>query len=138
VAEMARVTRPGGLVAAVMEPDYGGTIHHPENPVADRLFADDAIRRRGGDPHMGRKLRALFANARLDTEVGLLNPKIPSCAEDLETYRQDGHLYRKWLLGAGMEPKDVDAWQAEYEASLRAGTQFSFLPLFYAIGRHQR
>lgn len=135
VREMARVTKPGGRVVAAMEPDYGGKIHWPENPMVDHVFADEAIRRRGGDPHMGRKLRALFVRAGLDASVGLLNPRVPSCEDDLETYRAERSMYRKMLLYSGVLQKAVEAWEAEYVASLEDGTQFNWLPMFYATGR---
>jgi SAM-dependent methyltransferase len=135
VREMARVVRPGGLVVAVMEPDYGGKIHFPENPMVDHVFADEMIRRRGGDPHMGRKLRALFARAGLAVQVGLLNPQVPSCEEDLGRYEAERGMYRRMLLYSGVLQKAVEAWEAEYVASLKDGTQFNFLPMFYAVGR---
>ena len=43
VNEMARVTKPGGIVLASLEPDYGGKLHFPENPKIDSIFAGAAI-----------------------------------------------------------------------------------------------
>lgn len=60
VNEMTRVTKKGGTVLASLEPDYGGKIHWPEQPQIDQLFAGEAIKKKGGDPHIGRKLRMLF------------------------------------------------------------------------------
>ena len=82
VDEMARVTKIGGIVLASLEPDYGGKLHYPENPKVDPIFAGDAIREKGGDPHIGRKLRYLFVKAGLKTEVGTGNNRIWSCKED--------------------------------------------------------
>ena len=135
VAEMRRVTRPGGTVVAAMEPDYGGKIHEPENPVVDHVFADTAIRARGGDPHMGRKLRALFVLAGLATETGLLNPVVPSCEEDLLAYQAERQMYRAMLAASGLAHAQIDDWEQQYLASLRQGSQMNFLPMFYAVGR---
>jgi ubiquinone/menaquinone biosynthesis C-methylase UbiE len=133
VAEMARVVRPGGTVLAAMEPDYGGKMHWPENPVVDQVFQGDMIRRKGGDPHAGRKLRAWFVKAGLEPEIGLSNPRVPSCAEDLASYEVERGFYRKALLQNGLIEREIDAWEREYVDSLRSGEQFNFLPLFYAL-----
>ena len=67
VNEMARVVKTGGVVLASLEPDYGGKLHFPENTKIDPIFAGLAIKEKGGDPHIGRKLRFLFVRAGLDT-----------------------------------------------------------------------
>lgn len=134
VAEMARVTQRGGRVLASMEPDYGGKIHYPENPIVDQIFQGDLIRRKGGDPHAGRKLRKWFVEADLEAEVGLSNPAIPSCEEDLENYEVEKGFYRRALLQSGLTNAQVDAWEREYLESLRARVQLNYLPLFYAVG----
>jgi hypothetical protein len=103
--------------------------------MVDHVFADEAIRRRGGDPHMGRKLRSVFVRAGLETRVGLLNAEVPACEEDLETYRIERGMYRRMLLYSGVLQKAVEAWEQEYVQSLEAGVQFNYLPMFYAIGR---
>ena len=76
INEMVRVTKPNGKVLASLEPDYGGKIHYPENPKVDPLFSGEAIIKKGGDPHIGRKLRALFITAGLETIIGIGNNRI--------------------------------------------------------------
>ena len=67
LAEMVRVTRPGGVVA-VVDTDDGGLVVHPEpDGFAELLAASFAAQRdRGGDRHVGRKLRAMIAAAGLE------------------------------------------------------------------------
>lgn len=132
--ELARVTRPGGRVLASMEPDYGGKVHYPENPIVDQVFQGRMIERKGGDPHAGRKLRTFFVRAGLETEVGLSNPRIPSCDEDLASYEVEKGFYRRALQDAGLKIAEINAWERDYVASLREGTQLNYLPLFYALG----
>lgn len=132
--EMARVVRPGGRVLASMEPDYGGKMHHPENPVIDQVFQGGMIERKGGDPHAGRKLRTYLVEAGLATVVGLSNPQIPSCDEDLESYELEKGFYRRALQEAGLDRSRIQAWEREYLRSLRQGTQLNYLPLFFALG----
>lgn len=135
VAEMARVVRPGGVVVASLEPDYGGKVHFPENPLIDLVFQGEGIRRRGGDPHAGRQLRSHFVKAGLDTQVGLATAEVPSTDQDLATFRRNRAYYRRMLLESGRALGDVAAWEREYEDALAHGIQTSYLPMFWAIGR---
>ena len=59
--EMLRAVRPGGLVA-VREVDWGTAAYWPRDPWIDR-FVEVHLKtwyRNGGEPRMGRQLRALF------------------------------------------------------------------------------
>ena len=134
VAEMARVVRPGGVVLASMEPDYGGKVHYPENPLIDLVFQGEGVRRRGGDPHAGRNLRSHFVAAGLRTEVGIA-PDVLTPDQDLQVFRRNRDYYRRLLAENGFAPAAVDRWEAEYLESLSSGQQLSFLPVFHAIGR---
>jgi SAM-dependent methyltransferase len=135
VMEMARVTKIDGIVLASLEPDYGGKLHYPEDPRVDPIFAGKAIRDKGGDPHIGRKLRSLFVNAGLETEVGIGNNRIWSCEEDKTYYFHARDFYVKALKNAGFSQEDIDNWEFNYLKSLDDGVQLNFFPQFYAIGR---
>lgn len=132
--EMYRITKPGGCVLASLEPDYGGKIHFPENTKVDPLFAGEAIRKKGGDPHIGRKLRALFTKAGLVTKIGIGNNRIWTCKEDKEYYFHSRDFYIKVLRESNLTQDDIDQWEYEYLRSLDEGTQLNFFPQFYAIG----
>jgi len=134
VNEMARVTKPGGKVLASLEPDYGGKLHWPENQKIDPIFAGKAIKDKGGDPHIGRKLRLLFVRAGLDTEIGIGNNRIWSCKEDKSYYFHARDFYVKALKNAGLSEKEIDKWEYDYLKSLDEGVQLNFFPQFYAIG----
>jgi len=135
VNEMARVTKKGGNVLATLEPDYGGKLHWPENTKVDPIFAGEAIRKKGGDPHIGRKLRYLFVKAGLQTKVGIGNTRIWSCEEDKSYYLHSRDFYVKALRDAGLNEKEIDKWEYEYLRSLDEGVQLNFFPQFYAIGK---
>ncbi len=136
VAEMARVVRPGGVVVASMEPDYGAKVHWPENPLVDAVFNGQGVANRGGDPHAGRKLRDHFVRAGLLVDVGISNARIPSPEEDLQTFRRHRAYYRRMLRENGFGRHDIDAWEEEYLQALESGIETCFLPMFHAIGRH--
>jgi len=135
VNEMTRVTKPGGIVLATLEPDYGGKLHWPENQKVDPIFAGKAIKEKGGDPHIGRKLRLLFVRAGLETNVGIGNNRIWSCKEDRNYYLHARDFYVKALKNSGLSQKDIDKWEYDYLKSLDEGIQLNFFPQFYAIGK---
>jgi SAM-dependent methyltransferase len=134
IREMVRVVKPNGRILASLEPDYGGKIHWPENPKVDPLFSGEAIRKRHGDPHIGRKLREIFVRAGLQTKIGIGNSRIWSCEEDKNYYLHARDFYIKVLRDAGLTDKEIDEWEYEYLKSLDEGVQLNFFPQFYAIG----
>ena len=135
INEMTRVVKPGGTILASLEPDYGGKIHWPEHPTVDPLFAGEAIRKKQGDPHIGRKLRTFFVRAGLQTKVGIGNSRIWSCEEDKEYYLHARDFYIKVMRDAGLTNEEIDQWEYDYLKSLDDGIQLSFFPQFYAIGK---
>jgi ubiquinone/menaquinone biosynthesis C-methylase UbiE len=131
--EMRRVTRSGGAVLALAEPDYGGRIDHPAALVELGRLQAQALARQGADPSSGRRLSGLFHQAGL-------------------TRIQTGVLGGQWSV-----PPTVDAWESEWEAlesdlagvltpqkladlrrtdqaAWQHGERVLFVPTFYAIG----
>jgi ubiquinone/menaquinone biosynthesis C-methylase UbiE len=134
VCEMARVIRKGGKVVASLEPDFGGKLHWPENSKVDKIFGGEAIQKRGGDPHIGRKLRMFFVNAGLKTFVGLGNQRIWSCEEDKASYLRSKDFYWNVLRNSSLSDEEIAIWEKEYLKSLDDQVQLNFFPQFYAIG----
>jgi len=134
VNEMTRVCIQKGKILASLEPDYGGKIHWPENQKVDELFAGEAIHKKGGDPHIGRKLRTLFVTAGLETTIGIGNSRIWSCEEDKKYYLHSRDYYIRILREAGLSEIEIDKWEYDFLKSLDEGIQLNFFPQFYAIG----
>jgi SAM-dependent methyltransferase len=67
VAEMVRLTRPGGWVAG-LEPDTEYSLCYPAHPSWDRLseIFHSAFSRNGADPFIGRRLTELYREAGLE------------------------------------------------------------------------
>ncbi len=89
VSEMRRVTRPGGAVLALAEPDYGGRIDYPEELSEAGCWQIQALRGQGADPEMGRKLAGIFTRAGLkQVETGVIGGEwkgsLPASEQDLE------------------------------------------------------
>jgi SAM-dependent methyltransferase len=132
VREMARVTRPGGAVLACAEPDYGGRIDYPEELPLARWQAE-ALRREGADPFMGRKLPALFTQAGLSANVGV----IPSLWDDealRAEFEAEWALMERTLAGIVSEDELRRYKQADWQA-IEDGQRLIFMPIFCAVGR---
>ena len=132
VREMARVTRIGGAVLACAEPDYGGRIDYPQELPLARWQAE-ALRREGADPFIGRKLPALFTQAGLSADVGV----IPSLWDD-ETlraeFKAEWALMERTLVGIVSADELKRYKQLDWQAT-EDGQRLIFVPIFYAVGR---
>ncbi len=131
VREMARLCRPGGAVLACAEPDYGGRVDHPELPIAGWQAA--ALRREGADPFLGRKLRALFATAGLQAEVGVIPSLWDTAALQAECEAEWALLER--TLAGTVDEAEIRRVRDEERAALESGARLVFVPIFYAVGR---
>lgn len=132
--EMFRVTRPGGSVMALAEPDYGGRVDYPDVLHEMGEMQIESLRRQGADPLIGRRLRALFQHAGLEAvQVGVLGGEWTGSASaeafdsEWATWRDDvaEMLSRQQLLDYRQQA--VRAWRSQ--------GHILFVPTFYAIGR---
>ncbi len=131
MAEMVRVTRPGGWALLCAEPDYGARLDYPDLPHA--AWHIEALRREGADPFMGRKLRALCAEQGLDAEVGCLSTPWTSDAIRDSLEGEWATLSRITREFVGEDERR--AVRAREEAAIARGERFVFMPVFYAAGR---
>ena len=121
LGEMLRVVRPGGLVA-VRDVDWGTAAYWPRDPWIDR-FVEVHLRtwyRNGGEPQMGRQLRALFNAA------GVIDIRISAAVWCYATRSETvewGESYAARLLTSPMGARAVEygfASQADLEAMAAA------------------
>ncbi len=121
LGEMLRVVRAGGLVA-VRDVDWGTAAYWPHDPWIDRFIEAhfETWYRNGGEPRMGRQLRALFNAARVtDLRVTATTWCYATPAETGEW----GHSYAERLLTSPMGGRMVEygyASRADVEAMAAA------------------
>jgi len=132
VAEMVRVTKPGGHLLA-LEADHETMVFSPGDKATTRTIAQawaDSM----PQGWIGRRLTALFIEAGL-VEVAT-EPQVLMIPE-LELVRQmllDAHLEK--VKQAGLLPAErVDAWFADLIDADRRGTFLSALTVFGVVGR---
>jgi SAM-dependent methyltransferase len=134
LSEAVRVTRPGGWVAALAEPDHAARLDFPD--VLARLGErqTEALALQGADVRMGRKVRALLAAVGLEeVEAGVVGGEWRAGAAvgepslEWETLRRD--------LELTVPSVDLDALEAFDRESWDRGERVLFVPTFFAIGR---
>jgi ubiquinone/menaquinone biosynthesis C-methylase UbiE len=132
VEEMARVAREGGVVLATTEPDYGGRIDFPEDIALGPLM-EESLRREGAHPRIGRRLKAIFVEAGLDAQTGVI-PSIWDDRQLREEFEGEWNFIFETLNNVADEAKlrmyKESAWQA-----VQAGGRLIFMPMFWALGR---
>ncbi len=132
LAEMKRVTRPGGAVIALAEPDYAGRIDYP--PPLDELghLQTQSLARQGAIIDMGARLTDLFQR------TGLTNI-YTNTLENEEGQETDLGESLEWkVLRSDLQDTLSEAELAQfelYEWDARAnGERVMIVPTWYAIG----
>ncbi len=133
LAEMRRVTRSGGKILALAEPDYGGRIDYPPELESLGQHQAAALQEQGADPRAGRKLAALFHQAGLvDVFTGVVGgfwASVPS-QEDIDLEWQ---VLRHDLAGR-LNPTDLELAEHQDRQAWASATRILYIPTFYAAG----
>jgi hypothetical protein len=138
IAEMARVTRPGGAVLVLAEPDYGGRIDYPQQLERLGEWQIAALRKQGADPELGRRLAGLLARSGLEVvETGVLGGEWTGTPDrenlDLEWSVVESDFDS---LGFGREERETLKRLQDAEwAAWESGERVLFVPTFYGWGR---
>ena len=138
MAEMKRVTKSGGYVLVLAEPDYGGRIDYPEPLSMLNEWQTAALQNQGANPFMGRKLKALFHQAGLShIEVGVIGAqwKGEVAEEDLKSEWEIIRSDIETLNNNSEIDTDSDEIQKIDLAAWATGERVIYVPTFYAWGR---
>ena len=131
--EMARVTRPGGAVLALAEPDHAARIDHPPELQPLGEWQTAALIRQGINPRMGRELASAFAEAGIKLiENGVIGGgwSVLSTAET----EQEWAVLEDDLAGQVLA-RNIHPLRRQDEQARSAGVRVLFVPTFYAWGR---
>jgi SAM-dependent methyltransferase len=132
--EIKRVTRPGGAVLALAEPDYLSRVDEPAALAPLGRWQTESLRRQGADPGLGRRLADLFRQAGIQPmETGIIQQgaqPAPSPAEqELEWAVLESDL-AGWVPAqkfSTMKRLDEQAWQR--------GQRVLYVPTYFAWGK---
>lgn len=131
VSEMKRVSRRWILCLA--EPDFGARLDYPDELSVLTELIRKGIREDGGDPAIGRKLRAVFSACDIDADIG-----VHSGIWTIDKLRAESTDEWRYIdMTAPAETKNGRLQKARraWEEALENGSLFQFNPVFYAFGR---
>ena len=125
--EMNRVTRNGGWVACLAEPDYGGRLDYPASELWRELLLGSLS---APDPFIGRRIRKLFIEIGLQVDVGLQSAVLPSNVV-MNLYKDEigklAHFLGEKNSNLIKLKKTLDKHTPE--------EIFSFMPVFFGVAR---
>jgi len=134
IKEMRRITRHGGVVMALAEPDYVGRIDFPDELEEVGHWQAESLVRQGADPKMGRKLAGIFSQSGLrQVESGLLGGEwknIPAAPAE-RTMEWDVMISD---LAGRVPLEDIRRMKRIDELAWNRGERILFVPTFYAWG----
>lgn len=131
--EMKRVTRRGGHVLALAEPDYRARVDQPEELAVLGRLQRESLRRQGADPDLGGRLAALFAEAGIEIiETGAL-----AAAESAPPTPGEREL--EWAaleadLAGSLPEEEVRRLKALDERAWARGERLLHVPTYFAWG----
>ena len=132
--EMVRVTRLGGYILALAEPDYGGRIDYPPELVELGARQRVALASQGADPDFGRKLSACFHAAGLrHIRTGVIGGYWAGPPQEAD-HRLEWAALRSDLAGQ-YTSAELDHLEKVDGAAWQSGTRTLYVPTFYAVGQ---
>jgi SAM-dependent methyltransferase len=131
--EMKRVTRPGGSILALAEPDYTARVDKPDELARLGRWQAESLRRQGADPGLGGRLPELFRQAGIQpVEAGSLQPdgEHPPGPDEREL---------EWAVLesdlAGMVPaEEIQRLKLIDKAAWERGERVLYVPTYWMLG----
>jgi len=133
LTEMRRVTRPGGPVFAIAEPDYGGRIDYPASLAGLAQKQALALRNQGANPELGRGLLELFHQA------GFHQPRSAVMGGQWGQSQSPQDLASEWNtlasdLSGQVPPLELEEYKKQDALAWNNGQRILYIPTFYAWG----
>jgi SAM-dependent methyltransferase len=133
--EMKRVTKPGGGVLCLAEPDYGGRVDYPDGLAEMGALQEEALRAQRAETRMGRRLRALLHQAGLThVQAGVLGGEWADGDAATDEQRDlEWHTLADDLT-ARVSTNKLSSMEAEFMRTQGEGSRVLFVPTFYGWG----
>jgi SAM-dependent methyltransferase len=131
--EMKRITRPGGTILALAEPDYYNRVDKPDELASLGRWQAESLHRQGADPGLGMHLQKLFLQAGISIiETGTLH------TADQHTFSPEDRDLEWAVMEADlMDQVTKDEMQRLKILDERAwvrGIRVLFVPTYWAFG----
>ncbi|MBN1231465.1 MAG: methyltransferase domain-containing protein [Anaerolineales bacterium] len=137
--EMMRITKPGGYVAALAEPDYGARIDFPDDLASFGRLQEQSLQAQGANTQIGRELGRLFHQSGLvNVNIGILGAiwQMDWLADidnedlimenDLQKYHHD------------QSESLIDRYCQKDKQARENKERILFIPTFFGVGRKKR
>jgi SAM-dependent methyltransferase len=125
--EMKRVSKC--WVVCFAEPDYGARVDFPDKLSELPWIIGDGIKRDGGNPYTGRRLRGYFSFAGLDPKIGVYD-SVWSLEQLESEFKDEWDFLRASVIS---EHQDLDTLEKEAKSAIELKTRMQFTPIFYAV-----
>jgi ubiquinone/menaquinone biosynthesis C-methylase UbiE len=131
--EMARVTRPGGNVLALAEPDYSQRVDKPVSLAPLGKCQAEALHRQGADPSFGARLADTFTRAGIEIfEAGTIQ------RSKNEASREEQEI--EWAvleadLASSIPGAELQKMKQLDEKAWAKGERVLHVPTYFAWGR---
>ena len=138
--EMRRVTRPGGSVIALAEPDYGGRIDFPPELETLASWQQASLRRQGANPLLGRRLGVVVPPGGLWSRwsQGSWGRNGAALRPAMRSSPSGRCCTATWRACSALVTQP--AWQGEFEklkrldeSAWQSGERVLYVPTFYAM-----
>lgn len=131
LSEMIRVSRD--WIVCLAEPDLGARIDFPDQLSVLARVVQDGMKKEGGDPLTGRKLRWIYQSCGLKADIGV-HPGV----WDIDKIREESEAewrYVELTAQEGERSVDLSRLKPIWDRALADGSMFQFNPVFYAFAR---
>jgi SAM-dependent methyltransferase len=131
--EMKRVTRPGGSILALAEPDYTARVDKPDELIPLGRWQAESLRRQGADPGLGSRLPEAFRQAGIQpVESGCLRA-------DGEHPPGPAERELEWAvlstdLAGLVPPEQIREYKQLDEAAWQRGERVLYVPTYWILG----
>jgi ubiquinone/menaquinone biosynthesis C-methylase UbiE len=137
VREMKRITRPGGHVLALAEPDYGGRIDYPFELEALGRLQQSSLNRQGANTLIGRQLNDIFFQAGfLSARSGCLGGEWKLADSNMQGDSEWEMIeHDQMALNDSSSQEKLLSLKNLDQETRKKGTRVLFVPTFYALGK---
>ena len=132
--EMKRVTRPGGHVLALAEPDHGGRIDKPNELAVLGKWQAESLQRKGADTSFGGRLAESFYQAGIElVETGTIGRSNEDAFTPVE-WELEWAVVEDDLAGY-VSAEDIRHLKKLDERARAQGKRILHVPTYFAWGR---
>ncbi len=136
LTEMKRVTRRGGHILALAEPDYSARLDQPAEVIPLGRWQTESLRRQGANPSMGSRLAEAFFQAGIELlETGALQ-SVGGEAQTSEEWELEWAVLRS-DLAALLTEAEIRRFEELDRRARERGQRVLHVPTYFAWGRRQ-